>query len=224
VGDAIDYEVEVFTMDDLGNRTKVNVRDGSDVNYVVDNFTNSYNTLGDANLSYDGAGNLTTDKDGYGYQYDYENRVVEINDVNGTTIAEFAYDALGRRIEKKDLVDSSNTRRYYYNDNWQVLCEYNDSDVLQRGFVYGNYTDEVLCKFVGTFVFYVHDHLYSPVALLQLGFPPTVGERYEYDAYGSPYILEPNFAADPAGGEEGEPRRQASGLNMQLMRRRVGEG
>ena len=44
-----------------------------------------------------------------------------------------------------------------------------------------------------------HNHLYSPVALLQIGAPPTVIERYEYDAYGSAYILEPNFAADADG-------------------------
>jgi hypothetical protein len=27
----------------------------------------------------------------------------------------------------------------------------------------------------------------------------TVVQRYEYDAYGKPYILEPDFAADPDG-------------------------
>jgi len=37
-------------------------------------------------------------------------------------IAEFAYDALGRRIKKRDCVaDTKNV--YYYNDNWQVLCD-----------------------------------------------------------------------------------------------------
>jgi YD repeat-containing protein len=86
-------------MDDLGNRTKVNVRDGNDVNYVVDDLTNRYNTVGDANLSYDSAGNLTADKDGYEYQYDYENRIVKITK-DANDIAEFSYDALGRRIEK----------------------------------------------------------------------------------------------------------------------------
>ena len=193
----IDDTNELFTMDDLGNRTTVNVRDGNDVNYVVDNLTNRYNSVGDANLSYDSAGNLTADKDGCEYQYDYENRIVKITK-DGNDIAEFAYDCLGRRIRKIDSV-AGTTTLYYYNDNWQVLCEYNGSDVLQRAFIYGNYIDEVLCKFGGLFVFYVHDHLYSPVALLQIGSPPTVGERYEYDAYGSPYILEPNFAADPDG-------------------------
>jgi len=36
------------------------------------------------------------------------------NDVD-VVVAEFAYDALGRRVEKKDLIDPNNTRRYYYN-------------------------------------------------------------------------------------------------------------
>jgi RHS repeat-associated protein len=45
---------------------------------------------------------------------------------------------------------------------------------------------------------YTHDHLYSPVALVNLT-GSTVLERYEYDAYGNPYILEPNFADDPDG-------------------------
>ena len=94
------------------------------MNYVVDNLTNRYEKVGDANLSYDEAGNLIVDKDGYGYTYDYENRIVEINDVNGTTVAEFAYDALGRRIKKTDSVTSANTRLYYYNDKWQVVNEY----------------------------------------------------------------------------------------------------
>jgi RHS repeat-associated protein len=45
--------------------------------------------------------------------------------------------------------------------------------------------------------FYADDHLYSPAALTT--WTGALVERYEYDAYGSPYILEPNFAADPDG-------------------------
>ncbi|MHC4154055.1 MAG: RHS repeat domain-containing protein [Planctomycetota bacterium] len=190
----------VLATGDLGNRTTVNVREGNDVNYVVDNPTNRYNSVGDPNLSYDSAGNLTADRDGYGYQYDYENRIVEINDVNGTVIAEFAYDGLGRRIRKIDS-DANETTHYYYNNNWQVLSEYDGSGTFKAWYAYGNYIDEVLMRgtsIAPTFTkFYVHDHLYSPAALA--AWTGTVVERYEYDAYGNPYILEPNFAADPDG-------------------------
>jgi len=43
---------------------------------------------------------------------------------------------------------------------------------------------------------YVHDHLFSPVALVQM-YHLDLKERYEYDAYGNCYILEPNLAPDP---------------------------
>jgi YD repeat-containing protein len=55
------------------------------------------------------------------YYYDYENRLTKITkDPNNTAVAEFSYDALGRRIEKKDSITSANTRRYYNNYNWSV--------------------------------------------------------------------------------------------------------
>ncbi len=46
--------------------------------------------------------------------------------------------------------------------------------------------------------YYVHDHLYSPVALVYWS-GSTINERYEYDAYGNCHVLEPNFAPDPDG-------------------------
>jgi len=65
-------------------------------------------------------------------------------------------------------------------------------------YIYGNYIDEVLCMYgPGLLKFVVHDHLYSPVALIGVG--AAVLERYEYDAYGNCRVLEPNFADDPDG-------------------------
>ena len=145
-----------------------------------------------ANLSYDAAGNLTTDANGYNYQYDYENRIVKIT-MDGNDIAQFAYDTLGRRIRKTDSQDANNTRLYYYNNNWQVLYEYTDSNSSCSMFMYGNYIDEVVFSWVGsTLAHYAHDHLYSPVALINHS-GGAVLERYEYDAYGHCTFLEPNF-------------------------------
>ena len=79
-----------------------------------------------------------------------------------------------------------------------MLTEYDDSNNLQRKFIYGNYIDEVLLmKADGNDYYYAHDHLYSPAALIDSS--GTVLERYEYDAYGNCSILEPNFAPDPDG-------------------------
>ncbi|MFC1678049.1 hypothetical protein ACFL3G_13445 [Planctomycetota bacterium] len=188
-------------MDDLGNRNNVNLRSGSNEDYVIDANTNRYTSVGGDSLTYDAAGNRTTDKDGYEYKYDYENRIIEVNDVNGTRVAEFSYDALGRRVEKKDLIDPNNTRRYINNYKWQVLSDYNDNDVHQASYFFGNYIDEVLVAnpSIGVLVYYIHDHLYSPVALVNVASPYEVLERYEYDAYGNCTVLDQNFAANPNG-------------------------
>ena len=91
---------------------------------------------------------------------------------------EFAYDALGRRIKKYDSV-ADQTTYYYYNDKWQVFAEFDGADSNKRWYVYGNYIDEVLLSpGVGGSYYYLHDHLYSPVALIS--YPAgTVIERYE---------------------------------------------
>ncbi|MFC1782649.1 hypothetical protein ACFL02_03570 [Planctomycetota bacterium] len=101
------------------------------------------NVLSVAATTYDKAGNLTTDYRGYKYSYDYENRLIEIADNDDTSIVEYAYDALGRRIEKDDKIAGAKIR-YYNNHDWQVLAEYDDNGYHQRSYIYGGYIDEVL--------------------------------------------------------------------------------
>jgi hypothetical protein len=51
--------------------------------------------------------------------------------------------------------------------------------------------------------YYVHDHLYSPVALVyETG---TVIERYEYDAYGSPTIWNADLTTERDSSNYGNP-------------------
>ena len=112
--------------------------------YVLNNpnTNNEYDTIGGNSLAYDAAGNMTEDADGYDYTYDYENRLVEIDD--GGDVADYTYDALGRRIQK--IADSVTTRYYY--DGWRVLTETDENDDRQRDYIYGNYLDEVLLMVV----------------------------------------------------------------------------
>ena len=179
---------EIFTMDALGNRTNVKVRDTNDITYIVDELTNRYESIDGNSLEYDTAGNMTTDKDGYNYYYDYENRIIEIKKDNDiVTVAEYAYDALGRKIKKTDSINSANTRLYYYSNNWQVLEERGSSGNFKKWYAYGNYTDEVLMNSIfvtpAAIRVYVQDHLYSTAALLN--YSGSVLERYEYDVYGN---------------------------------------
>ncbi len=175
------------------------MRDGNNVDYDIDNLSNRYDSVDGNTLAYDAAGNLTTDKDGYQYEYDYENRITKIIKSGPTTVAEFAYDALGRRIKKRDSIANTNNI-YYYNDNWQILCDYNDTGAggtPERWFAYGNYIDEVvlMSKSFTSWLsarYYIHDHLYSPAALMgSTGSAPI--ERYEYDAYGNCQIMDASY-------------------------------
>ena len=89
-------------MDELpnrdGNQTLRDDPGAPGVNFVVDDDTNRYTSIGGNSIGHDDAGNLTTDKDGYTYEYDYENRIAKIQDSASNDVAEYACDALGRRI------------------------------------------------------------------------------------------------------------------------------
>jgi RHS repeat-associated protein len=179
-------------MGNSGGRTVVGVLRGDGaVGFTVQSSTNRYTSIGGNSISHDDAGNLTVDKDGYKYFYDYENRVVRIQKPDGLggwdDVAQMAYDTLGRRIRVIDSV-ASTTTLYYYNPEWQCLAEYSGAGTLQRYFVYGNYIDEPLVMNDGTDnYYYAQDHLYSTAALIDDG--GSVVERYEYDAYGTVLVF-----------------------------------
>ena len=176
---------EDFVYDKLGNRTTLK-HNGTDVARYQHNDVNEYTYIGlgsGTNVTHDDAGNMTTDHNNYNYTYDYENRLVEIE--NGSDVAKYTYDALGRRIEKIEYASPSNiTTRYYY-DGWRVLTEIEDDgqDTTQRDFAYGNYLDEALIMTVDDDdYYYAHDHLFSPVAMVDSS--GDIQEYYQYDAYG----------------------------------------
>jgi YD repeat-containing protein len=70
-------------------------------------------------VTYDANGNLTADGSGNTYIYDAWNRLVAVKN-NGTTVASYSYDGLGRRITE---THGSTTTDLYYSANWQVLEE-----------------------------------------------------------------------------------------------------
>ena len=82
----------------------MNLRDESVETYAVNYLKNRYdNDQGeDIVCAYDDAGNTTVDPKGYEYSYDYENRLIKITK-GEDDIAEYTYDALGRRIQVYDM-------------------------------------------------------------------------------------------------------------------------
>ncbi|NLH17956.1 MAG: hypothetical protein GX455_15375 [Phycisphaerae bacterium] len=115
-----DTKVDTFTMDDLGNRIGNQTQRDILHNYYMDPQTNDpktnrYSTIDAAPITHDEAGNMTQDRQGYVYFYDYENRIARIYKLSGETqitVATFDYDALGHRVRTIDAVAGQTTLFY----------------------------------------------------------------------------------------------------------------
>lgn len=127
--------------------------------------------------------------------YDFDNRMVEYVDVANGQRHTYAYDALNRRIAR--VVDADGTAdetRYFY-DDWRVCEEQDGAGATLATYVYGEYMDDVLnmqrdTDASGTPEDYLYhtDDLYSVMAVTNAS--GTVVERYEYDDFGEPAIMD----------------------------------
>jgi RHS repeat-associated protein len=156
--EALVAKTDEYGYDHLGNRNTVYLNKGVMAQETLEyshNLVNQYSGYESSFLSgavsstysfaYDDNGNLSVDENGNTYFYDYRNRLIEVQDPNSDTIAEYSYDALGRRIRK--TVDSVTTY-FIYDPQGRVIAEYEGSTpTLAREFVYGNGFSEVLAMF-----------------------------------------------------------------------------
>ena len=131
----------VYTMDDDGNRDSVAVTpygQGTSTTNYTSNSLNKYTAVGGASPTHDDCGNLTSDGT-LDFEYDYRNQIVRVKQ-GETTIAEYKYDALGRRVEKDD---QTNVQRFIYSTA-ETVAVYDGSNNWIRDFVFGPVIDEVL--------------------------------------------------------------------------------
>jgi RHS repeat-associated protein len=130
-----------------------------------------------------------TDDGVYLYDYDCENRLIEVSN-GGSAIARYYYDYAGRRIAK---VADNVTTTYCY-DGDQVIAEY-ENGTLKRKFIYGPGIDEPVIMIVkGTpdqYYYYHFDGLGSVVALSDEN--SDIVERYEYSAFGKAQIMSASY-------------------------------
>jgi RHS repeat-associated protein len=153
--------------------------------------TNEISRIGVVPVVSDGNGN-TTDDGRFRYLYDEENRltsVVRISD--GRTVGRYQYDALGRRVKKiaDPFVASSPAETRFYYDDTRIIEEQHPAGGTLATYVYGNYADEILAmdRF-GARHYFHQNSLWSPLAATDaLG---SAAERYAYDAYGAPAVLD----------------------------------
>ena len=150
--DAPETAIEEFAYDHLGNRYQAVNKHGFVTTYSH-NPVNQYQQAVMAlpfvpdqvtTFSHDDNGNLSEDGQGYSYAYDYRNRLNKVEDYESSIVAEYAFDALGRRISKT----VGNTTTYFiYDPQGRVIAEY-ENDTLTKEFVYGNGFNEVVAMFL----------------------------------------------------------------------------
>ena len=71
---------------------------------------------------------IKSNDDGYKYYYDYENRLIEVRTEEDEVVVEYTYNALGRQSQKHEVLwDDDDYVRFYYNKDYQVLMETDNS-------------------------------------------------------------------------------------------------
>jgi RHS repeat-associated protein len=177
-----------YGLDPVGN-WNVKTKDGVPENRTH-NVTNEITTINAAPLAYDNNGNLIEDTV-YRYAYDEENRLTSVTrKSDNRLVGQYLYDALSRRVRKiadPGTISSPVETRYFYDDA-RIIEEQNTSTVTQATYVYGNYVDEVLTMDRGGQSFYYHQNTLWSVEAVTDDFANVV-ERYSYDAYGLPTVL-----------------------------------
>ncbi|MCZ6653629.1 MAG: thrombospondin type 3 repeat-containing protein [Planctomycetota bacterium] len=226
------FEFEQFDMDLLSNRTDYTQRDSTVLSYNHSD-ANEYTSIGTpppspGNVVHDAAGNLISDERGYGYVYDFENRLIKIfeDDAGAADVADFTYDALGRRIASIDYRQGlSGLPLHYYYDGQNVIAEYDATPampVLRRYYVHGTqYIDERVLFHMGFGTLANADYYYFGRELWSVeGLVNNRGhevERYSYDAYGMPVItavrVEDVDYSGKVGGQDSPAVRASLGLD-----------
>jgi len=130
--------VESYTYDDVGNRTASH--QGSSYSYQA------FNRLVAANGSsfgYDANGNLISKSDATGswiYTWDYENRLKQAA-LSGDVTVNYAYDALGRRVQRGS--SSGSVKKFVY-DGADVVRDLNTDLTVAADYLNGLGLDDKL--------------------------------------------------------------------------------
>ena len=188
-----------YTLDGLGNRSQVLTTPPtppSTVTYAAD-VVNQYTAVGWVARTHDNNGNLKDDGT-WVFSYDFEDRLVQVRQSGTLTlIADYHYDALGRRVEK--VLAAGTTTRYLL-DGVEVVEEYDAVGNWQARYVYEDGIDHPRCMDRAdiadvngnqntTEVLRFHYHQQALGSVTEVTQPTgAVVEWVTYDVYGQPSI------------------------------------
>jgi RHS repeat-associated protein len=180
------------------------------VTNISGTFTNKGGLLEPASsqvLTYDADGNLSSDSI-WTYQWDAENRLISMTMTNVANIAatnrlrlDFAYDFMGRRVQKIVSVWNSSTLNYqpsttnrFVYDGWNLLAIINPQFSILQSFMWGNDLSGTITRaggvggllmasISGTNCFTAYDGNGNITALISAS-DKSLAARYEYSPYG----------------------------------------
>ncbi|MBI5118784.1 hypothetical protein HZA56_20125, partial [Candidatus Poribacteria bacterium] len=134
-------------------------------------------------FNYDRNGNLTkktqNGADDTIYTFDYENKITRI-DYPDETYSAYKYDALGRRIEKRDR--SGNIERYVY-DGQNFIAEYDGSNDLVASYIQGIGIDSPVSIYRGGENYWYHSDALGSIYQVTDASEATA-RSYDYSAFG----------------------------------------
>ena len=168
------------------------------IDAATSNFTstpaNAYIQKDATAFAYDQAGNLT-DRGDLLFEYNERSLVSLVKKKSdGSTLASFEYDAIGRRVKKTDAVSSQTIRYLYQGQN--LLEERDGSDQLIARYTYTDQINEpIQIEKAGQSYFYHQDSIGNVVALTDS--TGQVVEKYSYEAYGAPTVHDGSGAVIP---------------------------
>ena len=167
-----------YVFDAAGSRTSVELTNTGTTSCTA-NALNQYTDVGGTSLYYDANGNLTN-HGSWNLTCDRENRLIEADD--GSATIHYFYDAFNRLVWR---TKGASETRFYYDDQWRVIAEYDENDNLTAKYVYGPEIDEPVRMTRNGTDYYYHADALGTVTEITLT-DQTVTERYTYDVYGEP--------------------------------------
>jgi RHS repeat-associated protein len=169
---------ESYTFDDVGNRTASH--QGSSYSYQAFNRLVAANG---ASFGYDANGNLTSKTDASGswtYTWDYDNRLKQASKSGGVVVT-YAYDALGRRIQRTS--STGGTTKFIY-DGADVMRDLDGTGSTIANYLSGPGIDNKLRQIVGgSPAYFLADHIHTTRALSDSS--GSLASSLIYDSFGN---------------------------------------
>jgi RHS repeat-associated protein len=236
-----------YSYDSIGNR--LNVTEGLSTTPAVaktytSNVLNQYTQIQTSAQSvssavtptYDDDGNMLTDGSGKTYQWDCENRLIQVSLPN-SEIVKYDYDGNSRRIKREHITSTLNDTTTYLYDGWNVIYEANQKSQISnneiastinssKSYIWGLDLSNSLqgaggvggllaTKTTNANLTQSHFHIYDASGNTSelVDTSGIISAHYEYDAFGKETIVSGSWANNNAYRFSTKSLGSVTGLN-----------